>query len=292
MARLRKWVRGPLRALGQLPFIAYFLVQNDRRREYSISLGQKLGLVWRMARNLRQVETLSTLVEHLELASALLRVPRSVAGDVIECGCYKGGSSVNLSLVCALVGRRLVVCDSFAGLPEPADYDRFHYAIHSDHTDWYEKGRFAGTLEEVKRNIARHGRIEVCEFVEGYFESTLKHLDRKWVLGFLDVDLIDSLKPCLLSIWPRLQDECRLYVHEARSLFLCALFFDAAWWRDTQLGEAPGFVGAGTGMALVALEGSELGYAQRGSTALRGWTEASLAREKPGRAAAPASPRS
>jgi hypothetical protein len=272
MAALRSLLAGAFRASSKILFILHFLGARDIGREYAVGFWKKARLVRRMSRNRRQVETLSSLVEHLEMASALLRVPPSIDGDVIECGCYKGGSSVNLSLVCALVGRRLFIADSFEGLPEPADYDQFHFAVHTGHTDWFVKGRFAVGLDEVKRNLARHGRPEVCELVAGYFQDTLQRLDRRWVMAFLDVNLVDSLKPCIQAIWPRLQDGCRLYVHEARSLFLVGLFFDSAWWKERLHEDAPGFVGSGTGLALEILRGSELGYAQRGASALRGWS--------------------
>jgi O-methyltransferase len=55
----------------------------------------------------------------MELASAVLQVPRSTPGSVVECGCYVGGSTANLSLVCAATGRKLIIFDSFQGLPEP-----------------------------------------------------------------------------------------------------------------------------------------------------------------------------
>lgn len=270
----RSLITKPLQKLLRVPFILHFLFDRECGREYSVGIMEKTALLWRMWRNENRVETLSTILEHLEMASALLRVPRSVSGDVIECGCYKGGSAVNLSLVCAMVGRRLVICDSFQGLPEPADYDKFHYSLQNHHTNWYVKGRFAVGLPEVKRNVSRYGRPDVCDFVVGYFQDTLHHIDRKWVLGFLDVDLVDSLKPCLSALWPQLQEGCRLYVHEAKTLFLVAVFFDSVWWRKELDDDAPGLVGAGSGLALEAFGGSELGYAQKGSSVNRGWTGA------------------
>lgn len=269
---IQSLIRNLLRRFMRLPAILRFLLAKDCSHEYSVGFTQKVALLWHMWRNARRVETLSTIPEHLEMASALLRVPRSIPGDVIECGCYKGGSSVNLSLVCALVGRRLVICDSFEGLPEPAEYDRFHFVAYTGHTNWYVRGRFAVDVEEVHQNLARYGRVDVCDFVVGYFQNTLGHLDRKWVLGFLDVDLVDSLKPCLCALWPSLQQGCRIYVHEARTLFLVAPFFDSAWWANEIGEEAPGFIGAGTGLPLEVFGGSELGYAQKGSSIIRGWT--------------------
>lgn len=47
---------------------------------------------------------------------------------------------------------------------------------------------------------------------------------------------------------------------------LVSLFFDAAWWQEHLGGDPPGFLdtGAGTGLPLTAIEGSKLGYAQKG----------------------------
>jgi O-methyltransferase len=136
--------------------------------------------------------------------------------------------------------------------------------VHVDGSDEYYEGRFAATLEQVRANIDRCGDLSVCEFVPGFFDRTLPGHDRRVVLAFLDVDLVDSLKPCLLGLWRNVPDGCRVYVHEALSLSLVALFFDAGWWQE-HLGERPpGFVGSGVGLPLTAVEGSELGYAQKG----------------------------
>ena len=263
------------RLLLTLPVIFNFLCTKEIGGAFGISAWKKLKLLRRFRQNIRQIETLSDFREHMELAAAILRVPPSVKGDVVECGCYLGGSSVNLSIVCGLVGRRLIICDSFEGLPEPADYDRSHHAIHVDHTDQYRKGMFAAPLETVKSNLAHHGNLSVCDFRVGFFEETMTHLSGSVVMAFLDVDLIDSLKPCLSGIWPILRDGCRIYVHEARNLPLVSVFFDSAWWREAFDEEAPGFVGSGVGLPLaMATEwGSELGYAQKSVSIKR---EASL----------------
>jgi hypothetical protein len=71
---------------------------------------------------------LSDFREHMELAAAVLRIPSATEGTVVECGRYMGGSTSNLSLVCATTGRKLIIFDSFAGLPEPQEYDRWHHA--------------------------------------------------------------------------------------------------------------------------------------------------------------------
>ena len=172
--------------------------------EYGIGFKKKFGLLYKFYRNTQRIETLSDFREHMELAAEVLRVPKAVAGSVVEAGCYVGGSTANLSLVCALTGRKLIVFDSFEGLPEPKEYDRWHRAIHAGHTDVYFKGRFAATRQVVEQNVTRFGDISVCEFRAGYYSETMLTVKEPIVMTFLDVDLIDSLKPCLTGLWPNL----------------------------------------------------------------------------------------
>jgi O-methyltransferase len=263
--KIRKICQRFFAIILSLPVVIPFLTDNEIGRSYHFGFLKKLNLILRFSRNLRKVPTESSWLEHIEMASSVLKIPSSVRGDVIEFGCYKGGSSVDLSILCAVTGRKLIVCDSFEGLPEPNEEDKIHYNLYRDHYDHYEAGRFAASLDEVKNNIRQFGCIDVCEFIVGYFEDSLENLNRKYVLAFFDADYVESLKPCIRKVWPNLRDRCRMYVHEATSLSLVSLFFDKKWWRDNLSSPAPGFVGSGTGLPLEPVTGSCLGYAQKGS---------------------------
>jgi O-methyltransferase len=249
--------------LSKVPFLVAFILDREIGAAYGIGPVGRIRLIVDFYRNIQRVETLSSVVEHLELAAALLRIGPGVEGVVVECGCYKGGSSVNLSIVCALVGRRLVICDSFEGLPKPQEYDESHPVPHRHDTEDYHEGQFAAPRELVEDNLRKFGRLDVCDFKVGFFDKSLKDWDQPVAMGFLDVDLIDSLRPCLTAFWPRLDGEGRLYVHEAGDLDLVATFFEADWWQRELGTSAPGFIGAGTGLPLMPLVGSELGYARK-----------------------------
>jgi O-methyltransferase len=231
---------------------------------YGVGFWAKLGLVLRFRRNSRRIVTASGWLEHVEIAGQILSVLAEVKGDVIECGCYKGGSTTNLSLVCALVKRRLIVCDSFEGLPPTDERDKIHYNYVRQHKEHYEKGQYCGHLDEVKENIRMYGDASVCEFVKGYFCDTLPKLDgTRYVSAFLDVDLHKSLEDCLVFLWPRMQPGARLYCHEAECIQFVSLFYDDAWWQRNLKEKAPGFIGAGTGLPLGIATGSSLGYAPK-----------------------------
>lgn len=228
--------------------------------EHGVTRGQKKELLRRMQTTQRYVVSATGVGEQLALVSRILSLPKSLAGDVIECGCFKGSSTIALSLACQLVGRRLVVCDSFEGLPPPKHDDVQHVSLAHGRFETYAAGEYAGGLEEVKDNVRRFGAIDACRFVKGYFEHSLPGVEGRFAMAFLDVDLHESLKTCLLHVWPRLEFGAYLYTHEATQLGYVQRFFDEAWWRTNLDQEAPGLVGAGCGIQVGIDGGSGIGF--------------------------------
>jgi hypothetical protein len=242
--------------LINLPLILSEFLRKRTGEEYGVGLYAKLLLVYKMIRNNIMIASASNFIEHLTMATSVLSVPKSVDGSVVECGSYKGGSTANLSLVCDLCDRELMVFDSFEGLPEPSKIDQAHVLIDTREIHTYSKGALCGTLDEVRENISRYGKIERCNFHVGYFEETLPRFDEKAVFIFLDVDLRSSLESCVTSLWALLQNGCYLYTHEAPHIEIASLFFDYEWWRDKFASDAPGLIGAGNGLGLIPHPGS------------------------------------
>jgi O-methyltransferase len=213
-----------------------------------------------------RVQSASNPLEHCHMIRALSRVSCDLGGCVVECGSFKGGSAANLSLACTKARRRLHIFDSFSGLPAPKDCDLNHHSVGEAAGHHYVAGDYAGSLEEVRRNITRCGSISVCEFHPGYFSETLPEFREPVVLAFVDVDLRSSLSDCVRWLWPLLQPNCRLYTHEAADLAIASLFFDTAWWNSNLDCDPPGLVGAGNGLGLIpGPEGfrSNLGFATK-----------------------------
>jgi len=246
------------------PILLSEFFRDETGKEYGVGLFTKLKLVYLMARNRKRVTTGSHFLEHLLMAIQILKVPKSVPGCVVECGSYKGGSATNLSLVCELCDRKLEIFDSFEGLPAPGEQDKEHMLIGLRRVHTYEQGAWCGTLSEVQRNISTHGRISVCSFNRGFFDQTLPGFNQPCVLVFADVDLTTSLETCIRYLWPLLQNGCYLFTHEAQHLEISSLFFDRPWWRTNLKCDAPGLIGAGTGIGLLPESGgysSDLGFA-------------------------------
>jgi O-methyltransferase len=213
-------------------------------------------LVRQIFRNTRSIPSASTGLEQLYLVDEILKLPRDLPGAVIELGCYRGSTTATLSLACRHAGRKLIVCDSFQGLPDLAPGEDRQSNPWNANPNTYSKGEYAGTLTQVKEAVAKFGAIEVCTFVEGFFSDTLPGLTENLVMVFEDADLISSVRDVLRYTWPRLQPGCKFFCHEAQDLKVATLFFEPQRYWSTP----PGLIGAGTGLPLTP-RGCNLAYA-------------------------------
>jgi O-methyltransferase len=229
-------------ALTVIPAIFFILSSKTIHPSYRFGPLKKLGLGLRMLNNWRRIPSGTSFKSHLAMALKLLEMPPEEKGMVVECGTWKGGSAVNLSLVCRIVGRKLRIYDSFQGLPPGDDMDR--------EAVFYEAGDYCGTLDEVRSNLQRYGAIEVCEFVQGWFDDTLPSLNEPVALAFVDVDLEASLTTCVRALWANLTPRGYIFIDEFVSLNYCALFWSERWWREAFGQTPPGLIGAGTGLPL------------------------------------------
>ena len=173
------------------PMMLSEFFEGSTGAEYGVEFIQKLVLVLRMAWNHFRVPTASHIFEHLAMATRIMRTPKTVPGCIIECGCWKGGSAANLSLVAKLCGRTLNIFDSFSGLP-PTPPDEIHT---------YAEGEYCGSLREVQANIRRCGALGCCRLHEGFFDATLPAFHEPAIFIFLDVDLTLSPVPVAATEW-------------------------------------------------------------------------------------------
>jgi O-methyltransferase len=190
------------------------------------------------------VETGHNPKEALHIVEEIVELPPEVTGDIVECGAFMGGSTAKLSRAAALVGRRLIVCDSFEGLPDVGATD------HSDIKPDFKKGEYRGRLDLVKRNVARYGRIDNVEFVQGWYDKTLGQIGNiRIACAFWDVDLQDSFRTCIKALWNKVIPGSKVFLHDIDRAPVVEVFTDVSWWRD-QMGVAPPvFIGSYTGLS-------------------------------------------
>jgi hypothetical protein len=225
------------------PSTVLYLLFNPRiDPAYGLNWPKKARLAFRMWRTTRGVFTGTSYKAHLAMAVKLLEIPPDVEGVVVECGCFLGGSTANLSLACEVVGRDLIVYDSFEGLPPPTENDK--YAKES------ATGFLRADLETVKDNVRRFGTVERCRFRKGWFSDTLPQHSEPVVLAFLDVDYQASLDDCIRNLWPHLTEKGYVFIDEYVLTDYCALFWSERYWRTHFDTTPPGLIGAGSGVGV------------------------------------------
>lgn len=231
---------------------------------YGVGRTEKYKLISAFQRINQNVRSATSWPAYIVLAEHLLNIAPQTTGDAIECGCYQGASTSALSLVCDLVGRKLIVCDSFEGLPEePAD--TAHIYPHLRLTTSYRKGSFAGRLDEVRDNIRACGSLAVCEFRPGYFSTSLAGFNRPLVFGFFDVDLRSSMEDCIRHLWPCFRDDSYVFTDDSCDMEVVKLWFDNEFWATIGC-PAPGYVGSGCGIPSLSLDFASVGYALKNPT--------------------------
>ena len=121
-------------------------------------------------------------------------------GDVVECGCARGGSAALIALSLRQLGehRTLWLFDTFEGLPAPTADDP-DYEIAELFT-----GSCLGQLDEVRELFRDQGVAEGVRFVKGLFQDTIPESPiQRIALLHIDGDWYDSVKVCLDELYDK-----------------------------------------------------------------------------------------
>ncbi len=230
---------------------------------HAIGDEQREEIVARFERIDSEIEIGTSPTDGLFLAEMLLNMEAD--GEIIECGCFNGGSSAKISIIAHALGRKFTIYDSFEGLPEvDEEFLRDQHCRRSEEwiTDW-SSGRYAARLDQVRANIAMYGEASVASQVEGWFENTLtqENLPEKISFAFVDVDLANSARDCFVSIWPLLDDQGIFVTHDTAYIKVLQEFYRVELWRDKFKSIPPILFGAGFGLCN---ESPHIGYMVKG----------------------------
>jgi len=77
-------------------------------------------------------------------------MPKAKSGYFVEAGCFKGSSSAKFSIAASMVGRKLIIFDSFQGMPANQE---LHTKNIFGGRAYFAEGDYKGSLEEVRNNI-------------------------------------------------------------------------------------------------------------------------------------------
>ena len=139
-------------------------------------------------------------------------VSSKTPGDIVECGVWKGGSSMLMALTLLRMGdvtRSIFLFDTFTGMTEPTERDgtatvrQWRKLERGDHNEWAY-----GPLSEVQRNLSSTGYpTERVHFIQGPVEETLPSAQPTEIaLLRLDTDWYELTRHELVHLYPRLQD--------------------------------------------------------------------------------------
>lgn len=121
-------------------------------------------------------------------------VERGVAGDVIECGAYRGATSLLLALLGKLgqVDQRVLMLDTFSGMPAPSQHDMARSSgEYKPPTGWVE------TIEKQVEALAVGDRVSLHQ---GLFSQTFEAIGSQalsFSLAHIDANIYQgTLEAC------------------------------------------------------------------------------------------------
>tara|TARA_B100000989_G_scaffold289968_1_gene262543 strand:- start:821 stop:1672 length:852 start_codon:yes stop_codon:yes gene_type:complete len=235
-------------------------IYSDIGKKYNLSKNDKNKIIRRIQNALGKLNSATSIDVQLEIGKKILDLDTNNLNYIVECGCYKGASSVALSIFSKIVDRKLIVYDSFEGLPADNDKVENRNYPHLKLTGKYAEGMYKATRIEVENNLKLFGEYENVIIRDGFFKESLKTHDEKIDLLFLDVDLIVSTQDCLKYLWTHLLNNSYIFTDDACDIDVVSFWFDEKWWRKNLNCDPPGYIGSGCGIPLGG-KYSSLGYA-------------------------------
>jgi len=155
------------------------------------------------------LERIAALADAVEYA-----VRRAIPGDFVECGVWRGGSSMAIALTLLRLGvtdRRIWLYDTFGTMPPAGEHDRDYAGrpMVAGSLDLINNSAHTAglTLSEVKSAMASTGYPpEQVTYVEGLVEDTIPRSAPDGIaLLRLDTDWYESTCHELAELYPRLE---------------------------------------------------------------------------------------
>ena len=159
-------------------------VSSNIGKSYGLTKSDRIKIVNRVLKILKNVKSATNLNVHLTLLSRVLEMPASKETSyLVEAGSYFGASACTLSIAAQILNKKLIIYDSFSGLPGNDDKD-LKIFTHLGVKGFYKKGMYAASRKIVEKNIKEYGEYHCCIFREGHFEKTMLNHSEKFVFYF------------------------------------------------------------------------------------------------------------
>ncbi|HMT19372.1 MAG TPA: TylF/MycF/NovP-related O-methyltransferase [Candidatus Saccharibacteria bacterium] len=144
-----------------------------------------------------QVTTEELTIIKRELTTVL---KMGIAGDVVELGCYEGGSAVFIQslLEQQQSEKSLWLYDSFEGLPEKTAEDETKLGAE------FQAGELKASKARLERHFHKAG-LHLPEIKKAWFyELDTSDLPEQICFAFLDGDYYESILDSFKLVWPKL----------------------------------------------------------------------------------------
>ncbi len=155
--------------------------------------------------------------------SVIYIIENNIPGDFVECGVWRGGSSMVITETLLMLGinnRKVYLYDTFEGMPEPGKKDTKIRKGIDPKIIWESEKKKGGwcavSLEEVQENLAKTNYpISNIVFVKGMVEETIPNTVSETIsLLRLDTDFYDSTYHEFIHLYPRLSNKGVLIIDD------------------------------------------------------------------------------
>ena len=150
-----------------------------------------------------------TIYKRIKLISAYeqlsLLLDSNIEGDIVECGCWNGNSTIGFSKIINLKTRRdktFYVFDSFEGLSDFNIEDKTK-KISSKEEDHLKK-HFIANFEKVKKRLSPYKFVKIFKgwIPDVFDEANIQ--DKKFAFVHIDVDLFEPTYESVKYFFPKL----------------------------------------------------------------------------------------
>lgn len=131
-----------------------------------------------------------------------------IKGDVVEFGCYEGGTSILLARLLTSTNKRLFVYDSFTGLPEKSIVDESPLGM------GFRQGELAVSKKQFIKNIKQAG-VPMPVVIKGWFADLSDNVvPNEICFAFLDGDYYQSIRDSLKLIEKKMSKNSTIVVDD------------------------------------------------------------------------------
>jgi len=171
---------------------------------------------------------------------------------VVEAGCWNGGSSAKFSVMCAALGYRFYIYDSFEGV-EQMTPDEISESFNFS-------GSYSAGEEVVRKTLVDYGSPEVCSLHKGWFAETLGTgpLSYSVRLAYIDCDVAAGTQNALIGIVPSLVSDGQIFSQDFHLPPVRRLLENPATWTGFGKGQ-PVISGSGQ-LATISFDADDVGH--------------------------------